>query len=76
IIIWSLTIMQLFQQMSPNLLLKEKNNNNANDAKSYANDTKQFSQDSHSVRNFSIMLSDEALEDDLEIEEDIDNLPI
>jgi len=68
--------MQLFPKTSANLLLKEKSKDNANDAKSYANDTKQFSQDSHSVRDFSIMLSDEALEDDLEINEDLEDLPI
>jgi len=68
--------MPLSQQISPNLLLKEKNKDNANDAKSHANAAKISSHDSHNFRNFSIMLSDEALEDDLEIEEDIDNLPI
>ncbi len=44
--------MPLFPKTSPNLLLKEKNNDESE------------------------LLYGEALEDDLEIEEDIDNLPI
>ena len=68
--------MKSFQPISDNLLLREKNSNNANDAKSYANDTKIGSQDSHSVREFGIMLSEEALEDDLELTEGLENLPI
>lgn len=54
--------MQLFPKTSANLLLKEKSNQATN---------------SESRRIYeSELLSEEALEDDLELEEDLENLPI
>lgn len=56
--------MQSFPKTSANLLLKEKNKTTNNE----------------SVRMYESsnleLLSDEALEDDLELEEDLENLPI
>lgn len=67
--------MPLFPKTSANLLLKEKNNSNANDTNTHTNDINNNSLHSDDIRGL-VLLSSEALEDDLELEKDLEDLPI
>lgn len=69
--------MQLFQPTSANLLLKEKSSmRKAHYESAHANDDDtNNSLHSDEIRGL-VLLCREALEDDLELEEDVENLPI